>query len=148
LFADEVADDPLSPATNDVSHSFTKLHVMSKNLQSIRDHERFQHCVSELNDASFDAFFVTETWRGERQEFFFTTTHGHVLFLSGGEGFPGVGIVLSVGFFRELLQVSFHPGSYSLRICALHFQSGGIKNQNFLLFSDNLGYRRCSGRNL
>ena len=56
--------------------------------------------------ASFDVLFVTETWRGERQELF-TTTHGHVLFLSGGEGCRGVGIVLSVGFFRELLQVSF-----------------------------------------
>ena len=49
----------------------SKLHVMTKNLQSIRDHERFQDCVSELNDASFDAFFVTETWRGERQFFFY-----------------------------------------------------------------------------
>jgi hypothetical protein len=53
LFADEVADDSLSPATNDVGHGFTKLHAMTKNLQSIRDHERFQDFVSELNDACF-----------------------------------------------------------------------------------------------
>ena len=139
-----MADDPLSLATNDVGHGFTKLHVMTKNLQSIRDHKRFEDFVSEFNDDFLDTLFVTETWRGERQ-FFFTTTHGHVFFLSGGEGCRGVGIVLSVGFFRELLQVSFHPGSYSLRICALQFQSGGRKNQIFLLFSDNLGYRRCSG---
>ena len=78
--------------------------------------------------ASFDVLFVTETWRGERQELF-TTTHGHVLFLSGGEGCRGVGIVLSVGFFRELLQVSFH--AYSPRICALHFQFGGRRDQVF-----------------
>lgn len=64
-----VADDPLSLATNDVGHGFTKLHVMTKNLQSIRDHKRFEDFVSELNDDSFDALFVTETRQGERQEF-------------------------------------------------------------------------------
>ena len=76
-------------------------------MPNIRDHERIPDFVSELNDASFDAPFVTETWRGEQQNLF-TTTHGHALFLSGGEGCRGVGIVLSDGFFRELLQVSFH----------------------------------------
>ena len=95
-----------------------------QHLPSIRDHERFPDFVSELNDASFDALFVTETWRGERQELFLTT-HGHALFLSGGEGCRGVGIVLSVGFFRELLQVSFH--AYSPQSCALHFHFGGRK---------------------
>ena len=66
----------------------------------------------------------------ENDIFFFTTTHGHVFFLSGGEGCRGVGIVLSVGFFRELLQVNFH--AYTPRICALHFQFDGRK---ILVFS-------------
>eukprot|EP00435_Cladocopium_sp_Y103_P048217 s1031_g14.t1 len=92
---ENVADDPLPPATNDAGLVSTKVHVTTQNLQSIRDHERFQDFVSELSDASFDVLFVTETWRGERQELF-TTTHGHALFLSGGEGCRGVGIVLTI----------------------------------------------------
>ncbi len=65
---------PLPSETNDVASSdgleTVRLHVVTKNLQSIRDTDRFQDFFAELDDVSFDLLCVTETWREEVEDTF------------------------------------------------------------------------------
>lgn len=88
-------DPSLPGGTNDVSPSdgvtVAKSHVMTKNLQSIRETTRFQDFLAEVDDVFFDMLCVTETWREEAKTIFHTS-HGHCIFLSGGARSCGVGI--------------------------------------------------------
>ena len=76
------------------SCEFIPLHVVTKNLQSIRSEDRLADFCCELDNASFDFMLLTETWRSEKEESF-VTSNLHRAYLSGGEERRGVGIVVS-----------------------------------------------------
>ena len=84
---------PYLHTTNDASHQteFILLHVLTKNLQSIRDECRFQDFVAELDICDFDVCLCCETWRVELQDCIVTPSGCHI-FLAGGDERKGVGI--------------------------------------------------------
>ena len=95
------------------------LHVITKNLQSIRSDAKMHDFIAELDNLEFDVLFITETWRTqitERME----TSGGHKFFLSGGDGHCGVGICVSKNCFKNMSDIVFH--AYSPRICSLTFR--------------------------
>ena len=105
---------------NDEDHmEFVHLHVISKNLQSIKSIDRFHDFLAEVDKYQFDLLLVAETWRGEREEHFFTA-NGHGFFLSGGSaGRHGVGIVVGRSLYTRMSNVVFH--AYSDRLCSSLF---------------------------
>ena len=113
-------------ATNDVTPQpeFIRLHVLTKNLQSIRDQSRWEDLLAEFAMCDCDVVFFTETWRSERQQCFEMPTGGR-LFLSGGASRQGVGIALSSKMWRQIEDVSFH--AYSSRVCLLNFSICAVK---------------------
>ena len=119
------------PAANDEDHmEFVHLHVISKNLQSIKSTDRFQDFLAEVDRYQFDLLLVGETWRGEHEETFLTA-NGHRFFLSGGSiGRHGVGIVVGRSLYQCMSNVEFH--AYSDRLCSLHFS---LENVSFQVFS-------------
>ena len=88
-------------ATNDVTlqPEFIRLHVLTKNLQSIRDQSRWEDLLAEFEVCDCDVGFFTETWRSKRQECFGMSSGGR-LFLSGGGSRQGVGIGISARLWR------------------------------------------------
>ena len=69
------------------------MHVVAKNLQSIRSESRWQDFVAELNTCHFDLLLICETWRGEKDESFITEK-GHHIYLSGGANHVPIRTVL------------------------------------------------------
>ena len=69
-------------AANDVDHcqDFIDLHVISKNLQSIRSENKFQHFLAELDTCDFDILLVSETWRDNCEDAIVTAAGHKVLF--------------------------------------------------------------------
>ena len=113
------------------SCEFIPLHVVTKNLQSIRSEDRLADFCCELDNASFDFMLLTETWRSEKEDCF-VTSNLHRAYLSGGEERRGVGIVVSGRFLPQLGKVSFH--AYSPRICALHCWHAGREFKSFACY--------------
>jgi len=107
------------------------MHVITKNLQSIRDERRLADFMSELDSAMYDILFGTETWRAELEEFF-ETPGGHVLYTSGGSTHRGVCIALSKSFRNLLQDITFH--SISQRLCALKFRYAGARSSVFCCY--------------
>ena len=121
-------------ATNDVVHEasalelaaekeFIPLHVITKNVQSIRTESRFEDVCTELVARDHDLIFVSETWRSDVEECFVLPSGGHT-FLSGGLSHQGVGIAVSAKMMAHLSDISFHP--YSPRLCLLKFKYCGL----------------------
>ena len=92
-------------ATNDVVHAlsasesaaqteFISLHVITKNLQSIRAESRFHDFCTELVACDHDLIFICETWRSAVEECFVLPSGGQI-FLSGGLSHQGVGTAVS-----------------------------------------------------
>ena len=113
-----VRDKPSPIAANDADHIEHCVHVIVKNLQSIRCESRWEDFIAELDQCDFDLLLICETWRGERDESFITE-RGHHIYLSGGANHQGVGICTSAHFASQISHMSFH--AYSNRICSLHF---------------------------
>ena len=44
------------------------IHCITKNLQSIRDEQRYVDFMSDLSSLSFDVLFLSETWRDDLSE--------------------------------------------------------------------------------
>lgn len=111
---------------------FATLHVVTKNVQNLRDENRFNDFIAEL-DLDFSLLCLTETWRATKEECF-TTPLGHRVFLSGGSdaGHQGVGIVVSRDLCRRISNVMFH--AYSARICGLQFHIGSVKLKCFSVY--------------
>ena len=105
------------------------MHVVVKNLQSIRGESRWEDFIAELNTCNFDVLLICETWRGERDGSFITEK-GHHVYLSGGATHQGVGICISANFASRIFHISFH--AYSKRICSLHFS---MASRRFRVFS-------------
>ena len=123
-------DDKPSPlATNDADQIEHCVHVIVKNLQSIRCESRWEDFIAELNHSDFDLLLICETWCGDRDESF-TTEKGHHIYLSGGANHQGVGICISAKFAAQVTHMSFH--AYSKRICSLHFS---LFTRRFRVFS-------------
>lgn len=85
--------------TNDVRQSgeFMELHVVTKNVQSIRSDARFEDFLLELAAHEFDIFCFCETWRKEDKQII-QTLCGHKHFL-GGRRTPLWSWNLLVSFF-------------------------------------------------
>ena len=98
---------------------FVHLHVISKNLQDIKNIDRFHDFLAEVDGCQFDLLLVGETWRDEHEETFLTAD-GNRLFLSGGSfGRRGVGIVVGQSLYSRMSNIVFH--AYSDRLCSLQF---------------------------
>ena len=81
-------------------HDNICLHVIAKNVQSIRTTSRCEDFLVEIDTADFDIFFLCETWRSK-----------------------GVGICMSQSLGYEAENISFH--AYSCRSCSLMFNLHG-----------------------
>ena len=102
-----------------VNNTSFEIHLVTKNLQSVRADDRWNDFVSELEAFDYDIVFCTETWREEREEHCLTPS-GHHIYLSGGDGHRGVGICISPSFFKRMKHIHFH--AYSSRVSCLHFE--------------------------
>ena len=113
-------------ATNDVTlqPEFIRLHVLTKNLQSVRDQSRWEDLLVEFEVCDCDVGFFTGTWRSKRRECF-EMSSGRRVFLSGGGSRQGVGIGISARLWRLIDDVSFH--AYSSRVCLLNFSICALK---------------------
>ena len=122
--------DPAAP-TSDVCQEpqFITLHVVTKNLQSIRNNDRFIDFLLELDRFDFDLLCLSETWRNEREEIL-ETPGRHRVFLSGGSGHCGVGICISYRLLQTCDDLVFH--ALGERICSLSFRVG---RKRFVLFA-------------
>lgn len=101
---------------------FIQLHVLTKNLQSIQDVNRYVDFIAELADlaeCAFDIVFLTETWRTAPEETL-TTPRGHGFYLGGGDSHCGVGIAVGKHVLKQLESVTFHV--YFSRVCCLRFR--------------------------
>ena len=72
VFAEVIRDD-----------EFITMHAITKNVQSIRDDNRWLDFVLELEGQVFDILFLTETWRSDVEEAFISPL-GDYIYLSGG----------------------------------------------------------------
>ena len=112
---------------NDAAQQRIELHVVTKNLQSIRSESRFEDFCMELGHCEYDVCLLNETWRSNEDTY--TLPRGDCIFLSGGEGNGGVGIAVSGRLMAAITRVSFH--AYSDRVCLLKFSYAGF-NFHFL----------------
>ena len=60
-------------------HDNICLHVLAKNVQSIRTTSRFEDFLVEIDTADFDILFLCETWREESEETCHSTAEQHFL---------------------------------------------------------------------
>ena len=116
------APDKRATCATDNEDEFINLHLITKNLQSIRETSRFQDFITELDCISYDLMFLSETWRSETEESF-ETPRGDLIFLSGGTSSKGVGICVSNDLKQQMSKMSFH--AISNRICILRFAMFG-----------------------
>ena len=129
-FAPNPGFDPAMPTSETCQRSeVITLHVVTKNLQSIRNNDRFIDFLAELDRFDFDLVCLSETWRSEREEIF-ETPGRHRLFLSGGSGHCGVGICVSHRLLTKCDDLVFH--ALNERLCFLSFRVGQIC---FVLFA-------------
>ena len=118
---------PTGGTTNGAVHEeFIQLHVVTKNVQSIRSDARLEDLVLELKELDFDFVFLTETWR-ENSEEMLKVDGGTKMFLSGGGPHQEVGIVVSKRCWGSMQDVVFH--AYSPRVCSLTFR---LANKEFV----------------
>ena len=100
------------------------MHAITKNVQSIRDDNRWLDFVLELEGQVFDILFLTETWRSDVEEAFISP-FGDYIYLSGGCNHQGVGLCVAKSFHDQITCVQFH--AYSCRVCALRFVFRNLK---------------------
>ena len=124
---------PLNQTMNDaVREEFVELHVISKNVQSIRTDRRLEDLLSEVALCQFDLLCLSECWRADADECI-ETVNGDLVYLSGGSMYRGVGVIISSAQFRKKIEhVSFHV--YSPRVCLLKFCLGELKCECFSLY--------------
>ena len=108
---------------NDAAQQRIELHVMTKNLQSIRSEPRFEDFCVERGHCEYDVCLFNETWRSY-EENSYTLPRGDCIFMSGGGGSGGVGIAVSGRLMAAIKRVSFH--AYSDRVCLLKFSYAGF----------------------
>ena len=78
-------DKPPPIAANDADHIEHCVHVLVKNLQSIRCESRWENLLAELKTCHFDLLLIFETWRGEKDANFITEKK-HILFIFFPQG--------------------------------------------------------------
>ena len=110
---------------------FVKLHVVSKNVQSIRADRRLEDMLSEVALCQFDLLCLSECWRADGEECI-ESVHGDLVYLSGGCMYRGVGVVVFAQFRKRIEHVSFH--AYGPRVCVLKFCVGELKCECFSVY--------------
>ena len=129
-FTTNRGSEPAAPTSAECQESeFITLHVVTKNLQSIRNNDRFIDFLAELDRFDFDLMCLSETWRSEREEIL-ETPGRHRVFLSGGSGHCGVGICISHRLLQKCDGLVFH--ALGERVCSLSFRVG---RKRFVLFA-------------
>ena len=117
---------------NDADHEeFVTMHVISKNLQSIRSDRRLEDLISEIGLCNFDSMCLQECWRVDAEECF-ETDRGDLIYLGGRDRYKGVGIVISALFRKKIEQISFH--AYNPRVSVLRFSWGALKFECFSVY--------------
>ena len=108
-------------SSESASDELITLHVVTKNVQSLKHEDRFNDFVAEIDKLDFSVLCLCETWRNDREECFLTPA-GHKMFFSGGGdvGHRGVGIALSRHLCASITNVCFH--ATSSRICTVQFE--------------------------
>ena len=113
------------------------MHVVVKNLQSIRGESCWEDFIAELNTCNFDVLLICETWRGERDASFIMEK-GHHVYLSGGASHQGrwnlhIGYFCFTNFpyvfsclFQKDLQLTFFHGVQAVQSfqCVLSYGLG------------------------
>ncbi len=122
---------PVPSPTDDVHQrqenhcqEFIKLHVITKNAQSIREPSRFDDFLVEIDTCDFDILCICKTWRGDDSESWtWTTTSGHKLFFSGCSTHCGVGIGIGRKLALEMSHVHlwFTSERFYVQFCRAHF---------------------------
>ena len=90
---------------NDAAQQRIELHVVTKNLQSIRSESRFDDFCMELGHCEYDVCLFNETWRSNEDTY--TLPRGDCIFLSGGDGNGGVGIAVSGNLMAAITRGRF-----------------------------------------
>ena len=107
------------------------MHVISKNLQSIRNDKRLEDLISEIVLCNFDLMCLQECWRVDAQECF-ETERGDLIYLSRGDLHKGVGVIVSAPFRKKIEQITFH--AYNSRVSVLKFSWGELKFECFSVY--------------
>ena len=55
-------------SSESVSDEFITLHVVNKNVQSLKHEDRFNDFVAEIDKLDFSVLCLCETWRNDREE--------------------------------------------------------------------------------
>ena len=116
---------------SDMADGSIRLHVITKNLQSIRTEARFNDFLVETISCDFDVLFVSETWKDAKEESY-TAIGGNRMYFSGGLAHQGVGVIIGNTFHSKLRDISFH--AYSPRICVLKCSLGMLKLELFAVY--------------
>ena len=98
-------------------------------MQSIRSDKRLEDLISEIVLCDFDLMFLQECWRVDAKECF-ERERGHLIYLSGGDLYKGVVVIVSAAFRKKIKQIRFH--AYNSRISVLKSSWGEL---NFECFS-------------
>ena len=113
-----------------------KLDVIAKNVQSIQGQDRENEFSEELELFEWDIFCLSETWQGERREFW-TSQAGHSFGVSGGTaGRNGTGIILHRSLHATVQ--SFH--AVSDRLAVLDFAAQGKRFRVLAVYMPHSGY--------
>ena len=116
---------------SDMADGSIRLHVVPRNLQSIRTEARFNDFLVETVSCDFDVLFVSETWRDAKEESY-TAIGRNRMYFSGGLAHQGVGVIIGNTFHSKLRDISFH--AYSPRICVLKCSLGMLKLELFAVY--------------
>ena len=112
------------------------LQIFGKNVQSLQNQTREDELLEELKDLEWDFVVLSETWRPDRQERWFTK-EGHMFCGSSGtEGKRGVAILMHCRW--KSCFKSFH--AISDRICAVDVKIAGCQLRIISTYFPHAGY--------
>ena len=120
---------------NDAAQQRIALHVVTKNLQSIRSESRFGDFCMELGHCEYDVCLLNETWKSNEDTY--TLPRGDCIFLSGGEGNGGVGIAVSgrlmAAIIARVVSCLLRSGVFAeIFICWIQFSFLVVLFPNFM----------------
>ena len=112
--------------------------VFSLNVRGLVNDDRIHELLVELRNTAWDFVLVSETWRGDKAEFF-EMSDGHTFVGSGGEaGKRGVGIMIDARWKKfiasfnaissRVCEVQIVSKFWKAQICSVYFPHGGYSD--------------------
>ena len=91
--------------------------VLQKNLRSMHSSERIEEMVSDLEGYRWDALFLNETWRHDKEEIW-ETHHKHIFMGAGKyDNKHGVGVLLNKKWRQRIIDTEYiNEGAISTTI--------------------------------